>query len=533
MLLCMILLLVFPSCSSDGDNPHDKIIYYNIENEPVTLDPQIANDAGARLVILNIFEGLVRLDSNGNTTPGVAESWTSSNDHTVFTFHLRKDACWNDGTPLTAEDFVYGITRTLSPSTSSSTAPVLFCIKNAESFNNGTVSQDALGIRADDAHTVTFELEYSYEDFPSLLTSPCAMPCSKSFFESTAGQYGLESDKILSNGAFMLRKSYGWNHYENLTLRTNEYYNGESEPVPAGVDITIGDAPEKVFEAMQEGIIDCYALPGEEIEQAREAGFHITSFDDTVWGLCFNTENESVSNKNIRLGLLYALNREYILKKLPPNSEITNDIIPSTAELDGKNYRSLAGSNLCITYSDKCRSLLAQGLKEIKADTLPSIEILCADDDATQSIVNNIIETLNTVTGCYINKKPVPRSQLQDYIDNGNYCIALAPINATGNTPVNTLSLFQSQNHNNPARLKSTEYDEYINRIQENPFSESLSDIILAEKYLNDNGIFYPLYIESRFYASVSNVTGILFHAYGAEADFLSATKQNEASEQT
>lgn len=526
-----MLMLVFSSCRSNEDNPYNQIIYYNIENEPVTLDPQVANDAGARLIILNIFEGLVRLDANGNATPGVAESWTSSSDHTIFTFYLRKDACWNDGTSLTAEDFVYGITRTLSPSTNSSTAHSLFCIKNAEAFNNGTVLQNALGIRADNAYTVTFELEYAYEDFPTLLALPCAMPCNKSFFESAAGQYGLESDKILSNGAFMLRKSYGWNHYENLTLRTNEYYSGESEPVPAGIDITIGNAPEKVFEAMQEGIIDCYALPGEEIDQAREAGFHITSFDDTVWGLCFNTENDAVSNKNIRLGLLYALNREYILKKIPANSEIMNDIIPYTSELDGKNYRSLAGSDLCITYSDKCRSFLTQGLKEIKSDTLPSIEILCADDDATQSIVNNIIETLNNITGCYINKKPVPRSQLQDYIDNGNYCIALAPINTTGNSPIDTLLLFQSQNHANPARLKSTEYDEYINRIQKNPSSESLNDIILAEKYLNDNGIFYPLYIESRFYASVSNVTGILFHAYGAEVDFLSATKHREVSE--
>lgn len=530
VLLSMFFLCCCTACRSNEDAPYDQTIYYNIESEPVTLDPQVANDAAARLIILNIFEGLTKLNSNGDVIPGVAQSWTANTDYTKFTFQLRNGACWNDGTALTAEDFVYGITRTLSPNTNSPTANQLFCIKNAESFHNGTLSKDKLGIYTEGTQTVVIELEYTYEDFPSVLAQPCAMPCQQKFFESTMGQYGLESDKILSNGAFMLRSAYGWNHYENLTLYKNACYVGEETVIPAGIHITIADAPENVVEAIQNGTVDCYALPNDEVAEAKECGLNLTAFHDTVWGLCFNLKNSVISNTNIRIGLLYALERAYILQTLPDNSTATTDIIPDTAEWNGQNYRQSAGSHFGLTYNSAYNTYIQKGLKELNLDVLPSIEILCADDTATQVIVNNIIETLNNATGCYFNKKPVPRSQLRDYMAGGNYAIALAPLSATGDTPMDTLSLFVSTNPDNPVGLNSPVYDNYIYQIQEQALTDSLDTIIAAEKYLNDNGIFYPLYLESRFYASAAHVTGIVFHAYGAEADFITAIKSNENS---
>ena len=140
IILAVSLAIAAAACKNEPDDPHFNIIYYNIDNEPVTLDPQIANDAGARLVILNIFEGLVRLDKNNDPAPGAAMSWDISTDKMMYTFTLRNNLKWNDGSELTAEDFVYGIKRSLSPETASPTASTLFAIKNAEKFNNGEAS---------------------------------------------------------------------------------------------------------------------------------------------------------------------------------------------------------------------------------------------------------------------------------------------------------------------------------------------------------------------------------------------------------
>lgn len=527
-ILCLFfscfIIFSFCACSDSDNEPENQIINYNIDNEPFTLDPQIADDSGARLIILNIFEGLVRLDENSSAVPGVAENWDISSDGTVYTFYLRDDACWNDGTGVTADDFVFGITRTLLPETKSPTASTLFCIKNAEGVYNGTISSELLGITAINEHTLKIELEYSYAEFLELLATAPAMPCNKAFFEQSAGQYGRDDDMILSNGAFYVRGS-SWSHGEYIYLRKNSYYSGEDTPIPAGVNITIGAAPEDVCQSISDGIIDCYSLPSSEVSNAQELGFNITSFGDTVWGIAFNTQNEALQNKNIRCGLLSSLDRDFILESVPENCSTVSDIILDNAKIDGKSYRSLVQDNLYIKYSDNAKITLQKGLNQLKLESLPKLTILCTDDEATQSIVNNIIETWNKLTGNYINKTPVTRSELNNYIDSGNYQVIIAPLIVDGESPVDTLELFKSTNSNNVARLSDNTYDSYINTITKQPDSSTLDTILEAEKYINDNGIFYPLYMENRYYASAENVTGIIFHPYNAEADFFYATK--------
>lgn len=527
-LLCLFFscIIIFSLCScSDSDNePENQIINYNIDNEPFTLDPQIANDSGARLIILNIFEGLVRIDTDGSAVPGVAESWNKNDDSTVYTFYLRTDACWNDGTSVTANDFVFGITRTLLPGTNSPTASTLFCIKNAEKVYKGTVSSDTLGIKAVDEHTLTIELEYSYDEFPKLLATAPAMPCNKEFFEQSAGQYGRDDDTILSNGAFYVRKS-SWSHNEYIYLRKNSYYIGEDVPVPAGINITIGETFDDVCQAISDGKIDCYSIPNNEISSAKELGFHTTSFGDTVWGVTFNTRDDTLKNANIRCGLLSSLDRKFILETIPENCVISSDIINNNAVIDNKSYRSIAQSSLYIKQSDTAKTVLQKGIRELKLDSLPNLTILCTDEPETQSIVNNIIETWNKLTGKYINKNPVSRSELSDYIYSGDYQIVIAPLEIDGDSPLDTLELFCSDNSKNISGLSDNIYDSYINTIRKNPDSSTLDIMIKAEKFINDNGIFYPLYLESRYYASAENVTGIIFHPYGAEADFFYATK--------
>ncbi|MDD6489859.1 MAG: peptide ABC transporter substrate-binding protein [Clostridia bacterium] len=529
--LCIILacVMVFSvsACSDDANNPEDQIINYNIVNEPVTLDPQIANDSGARLVIMNIFEGLVRVDADGNAVPGVAENWDISENGTLYTFHLRSNAKWNDGTDVTAYDFVFGIKRSLDPKTSSPTASTLYCIKNAENISKGFADISNLGINATDSHTLTIKLEHSYAEFLKILATPPAMPCNQKFFDSTAGQYGRDDDMILSNGAFYVRNS-GWSHGEYIYLRKNSDYGGNDEPIPAGVNITIDSSPENVSQAISDGKIDCYALPGNEVSKAQELGFNLTSFRDTIWGISFNTQDDILKNKDVRCGLLSSLDRNYVLESIPENCVTASDIIPETAKYGDSSYRSAVGSNFYLKQSDSAKATLQNGLKTLQADSFPKIKILCTDDQATQSIVNNIIETWNKLTGSYVNKNPVSRSELDDIIASGDYQIVIAPLTVDGERPLDTLELFSSKSTDNIAKLSDSVYDGYIDKIKNLSDALSLKTTIEAEKYLNDNGIFYPLYLENRYYASAKNVTGIIFHPYGAEADFFYAKKTQD-----
>lgn len=522
MLLCVVMTVSLPGCKHKAPDPHDEIIYYRVSFEPETLDPQIAEDSVSKMIVMNIFEGLVRINEQEEVVPGAAQSWEVSEGGTVYTFHLRRDAHWNNGEEVTAEDFLYGLQRTIQPQTGSNGAVSLYCIRNARKINQGEEPLSKLGVTVTDPYTLRIELEDHYPDFLSLLATAPAMPCNRSFFEQTRGQYGRDADKLLSNGAFYIR-SAGWEHDKYINLRRNYDYSGAQEPVPAGVNIEIAPAPLNVCQTILDGQLDCYALPAGELPEAQKNHLNLTSFGDTVWGIAFNTENEILNHPEIRLALLRALDRSYLLKQLPQGCTETAEIIPDGASYHGSSYREAAGPVMNVQYSGQASEELRKAMKKLDIESLPKLSILCTDDEATQKIVNNLIETWNALTGSYINKTPVSRSELNDRILSGEYRVVIAPLTSNGESPVNTLELFCSGSKYNVAQLSDKTYDHLVDDCRIS--YASLESVVRAEQYLAGNGIFYPLYLESRYYASAPHVTGIIFHPYGAETDFFFAKK--------
>ena len=531
-----LVMIVIPSCTKKISSPNEQTIYYRISDEPVTLDPQIANDASSRLVIMNIFEGLVKLDNKNEPIRGAADSWKMNGME--YEFHIRDGAKWSDGSPLTANDFLYGFQRTFMPLTDSQTAKTLFCIKNSEKIKKGQLDMSYLGVYAENEHTLKIQLDYQDPQFLSLLATPPAMPCKKDFFESTAGQYGLEYDKIVSNGAFCISK-YGWEHEKYIRLSRNDNYKGENKVIPKGVNIDISDSPEDVCSAVANREIDCYPLDITELQKAKANKLNLTAFNDTVWGISFNMQNEVIAKPDIRRSLLQSLDRKYILRNLPEGCIPAEDIVPETARADNMTYRSLVGRGMGIEFSENAKEYFKNAVAALNYHEdeyyywyydydeveFPDIDILCTDEPSIQPVVNSIIETWNRLTGKYANKTPVSREELMDRISSGDYLIAISPLKPDGESPVDTLKLFMSGNESNTAGFSDESYDSLISDILQKPDNTSINKMIQAERYLNDNGIFYPLYTESRYYVSAENVHGIVFHPYGAEADFSSAEK--------
>ena len=536
IVLC-VSTAVFSSCQRKNISPSEQTIYYRVTDEPVTLDPQIADDNPSRLVIMNIFEGLTRLDENDNAVQGVADSWKADISKMEYTFHIRENAKWSDGSPLTAQDFVYGFQRLFSAKTGSATAKELFCIKNSEKVRNNELDISELGVYAENENTLKIKLEYLDPQFTALLAEPCAMPCKKDFFESTGGQYGLEYEKILSNGCFRVGDN-GWKHEKYINLVRNINYSGKNKPVPKGVSIEISESPENVSRAILNGEIDCYQTDMSEYEQAKKNKLNVTSFSDTVWGIAFNTQSEVFKNKDIRVSMLKALNRKEILSKLPEGCRLTEDIVPETAKAGTVTYREFVGRGMGLKFSADAGSEFQKALEKLNEHEdyyywydyeeieFPVLNILCTDETEMQGIVNGIIRAWNRLTGDYANKTPVSREELEKKVLSGEYDIAIVPLKPDGASPVDTLKLFSSSSQYNVSRFYDETYDKLISDILAKPDSTAVDKMIQAEKYLHENGIFYPLYTEDRYY--ISNVKNIIFHPYGAEADFSAAEKTRE-----
>jgi oligopeptide transport system substrate-binding protein len=105
--------------------------------EPETLDPSLIVGQPEMRIAQGLFEGLTNFDENGRVVPGVAERWDVSPDGRVYTFHLRDNARWSNGDPVTARDFRDSWYRTLEPDTGAEYAYQLYYIHNGEAINEG------------------------------------------------------------------------------------------------------------------------------------------------------------------------------------------------------------------------------------------------------------------------------------------------------------------------------------------------------------------------------------------------------------
>ena len=124
LLLLLLLPAVLAGCLREKNN-----FVYDLDGAPQNLDPQSAADPASRLVIANLFEGLVTVDTFGGIQAGAAESWTVSKDGLTYEFTLREDGKWSNGDPLTAADFVYGFRRLFDPATNAPGVSDFLCIQ--------------------------------------------------------------------------------------------------------------------------------------------------------------------------------------------------------------------------------------------------------------------------------------------------------------------------------------------------------------------------------------------------------------------
>ncbi len=530
--LILALLLIFTSmtftaCSEQEADPTQEILSYYLSDDPEVLDPQIVTDEESVMLVTNLFEGLVRADANGDIISGMAKSWDISDDGLTYTFHLISGSMWSNGVEVTAYDFEFGITRALSPDTQSESASDLFCIKNAAAVNSGELETDELGVTAVDDYTLVIELEYETNSLLNVLTKPAAMPCNEEFFNSTKGKYGKDYDLIITNGPFMIRETYGWDHDSYIYIRRSDCYTGANTAVPLGVNFTFADRPADVVSAIADGEIDLCEIYGSELDEAEENNLNITTVSNTLWGICFNTEIKAFKNTRLRVSLLSSLDRDELLSGVPDSYTVTDTLIGSDVLFAGKNYRDTVGSIVFVPTSDpySMYTTAREELEENSIDFDNTYTIIYLDDDTTSNMVTSMIQAFNELTGCYFNKEPMSRAELEQALSDGDYQIAVAPLNTALDSPMEFLSQFTNDSTTNYISLNYPTYDEFINTAQSETSDTAIDALAEAESYLVEYGYIYPLYYESRYFATAGNVSGVILGASDCTIDFTQMTK--------
>lgn len=308
----------------DG-NVLDAEQYFNgyLGSDPTTLDSVIGNDSVGAGVLNNVMEPLTRLgekiEENGEHVnfrePAGAESWESNEDGTVWTFHLR-DNTWSDGQPVTANDYVYSITRTLTPETGSPNSYLLTCIKNANAVLAGEMDPSELGIKALDEKTIEFTLEQPTPYFMSLTDNRVMQPQRQDIVEKYGETYGAEAANMVYCGPY---KVESWTHNTGMVLVKNDSYWDKDNVNLTKVDYKIMNDENTIFNSFTNKSIDsCGCGTPEWMEKfgAMEDVEYIHNTSPSVRFHFFNTKDPLFQNENIRKAFSLAIDREDVAKSI-------------------------------------------------------------------------------------------------------------------------------------------------------------------------------------------------------------------------
>jgi oligopeptide transport system substrate-binding protein len=198
----------------------EQVLARTLDAAPSSLDPAMVTETSAQHVLDDLFEGLANLSPEGRTVPGVARSWETSADGLTWVFHLRHDARWSNGTPLTAADFVYAWRRTVDPLTAAPYAQAVAPVLNAYEIATGKRPVSDLGAEALDAHTLRVRLSEPTPYLPFLMTNAWMYP----LYQPVIEQYGdawARPGRMVSNGAYTLQEHVIGNR---LTMERNPQY---------------------------------------------------------------------------------------------------------------------------------------------------------------------------------------------------------------------------------------------------------------------------------------------------------------------
>ena len=206
--------------ASGEELAENQVFRKNNGSDPGTLDPHRAEGVPASNVLRDLYEGLVSEAANGDYIPGVAESWTISDDGKSYRFKIRDDAVWSNGDNVVAEDFVFSLRRSVDPKTLSNYSSMLYPIKNARDVVLGNESPELLGVSAEGEKVLLIELEEPTPYFISLLTHSTTYPVHPPSVKKHGSSF-TKPENMVSNGAFTLED---WRIQDYILLTRNTKY---------------------------------------------------------------------------------------------------------------------------------------------------------------------------------------------------------------------------------------------------------------------------------------------------------------------
>ena len=477
--------------------------------EPRDLDPHIVIAYTDYNILVALFEGLTVLDeATSRPLPGMAEHWDISNDGLVYTFHLRADAKWSNGDPVTAGDFVFSMERILSPGLASEYANMLAPIKGAEDYNAGKIKDFAeVGVHALDALTLQITLGRPTPYLLSLAAHQSWFPVHPATllkFDAVhrRGTAWTKPSNIVTNGPFTLET---WAPDERIVVKKNPHHHDAAQNhIEQVVFAPIGDpaVEERNFRTGQ--LHATYSLPVNRVENYRAQSpspLRVEALLETNY-FRFNVTQPPFNDPRVRRALSLAIDRALLVKSVLHDTRLPaySFIPPNTA---GYNSTGRAETDFAAA-----RQLLAEaGFPD--GHGFPKVEIQFSPPVIDPKAVEAIQEMWRREL-----KIDVTIAQLEYRVQIDNQHLLAFQISASRwigdyNDPSTFTDLMTSQSGNNDTGWKNPTYDKLVDSAgRERDESKRYALLQQAEKLLLDEAPVAPLFFGTRTYLIRPEVKG-------------------------
>lgn len=482
--------------------------------EPTSLNTLLATYAYDFTPINAMIECLYRDDENDVPQPAGAETVDISDDKLVYTFHLREDATWSNGDPVVATDYEFAWQQALNPEVASDYAYMLYFIHNAEPYFNGEVEWSEVGVKVIDDYTLEVTLDNPLPYATDLFAFPTLAPINQKFYEEVgADKYATDAEYFCCNGMYELTE---WSHNSEIVFEKREDYWNAAEVGPDKIVYKIITDSQAGLNSYLSREIDYTDLDsGEVVQQAEAAGFEVgVKPARSSYYLIVNTEDEFMSNQNLRLALAYAIDKQALIDTVyqndnQPMTSFTPPAIYGAAGADGPTFQEALLEERGEMYPasgdlEKAQEYLQAALEELgcTVDEL-NLSIDCADDSLRRNCATFLQEQWRQNLGIEnITVNSMQTKQVSANRQSGDYCMSLGGWSPDYNDAINFLDLWVTDGGNNDSFWSNEEYDNLIAQATAEADEEVRQQYLFdAEEILAAEMPVIPLYWQCQNYS--------------------------------
>ncbi|MDX8000568.1 peptide ABC transporter substrate-binding protein [Xenorhabdus sp. Reich] len=464
-----------------------------LKNEPASLDPIKSFGLTEAQVLRDLFEGLVNQDARGQTSPGVATDWKTT-DNKTWIFTLRQDAHWSNGDGVTASDFVYSWQRLVNPANASSFSwfAALSGMQNAQEIIDGKLPPEALGVEAIDPYTLKVTLNRPVPYFPSMTTNFSLYPVNKQGVE----KYGNDWTRVghlIGNGAFMLT---GRVVNEKIILTPNPHYWDNKNTVLKKVTfMPINHESHATKRYLADDLDITESFPKNMYQKLRSdlPGQVFTPDQLGTYYYAFNTQRAPTSDIRVRQALAMAIDKRLIAEKIVGTGEkpawnFTPDV---TAGFQPEKSRQETVSQQEL---DEQAKVLLKAAGYGSEHPL-KISLLYNSLENNQRIAIAISSEWKKKLGVEVK---LVNQEWKTYVDNrntGNFDVVRASWTGDYNEPSSFLSLLTSTHSGNLAKFHSADYDALLKAASDETDNATRNRLYgQAEKMITEQAPIVPIY---------------------------------------